>query len=73
MCEREAAVEARRRLDRERLAAVFQRALDMFEVAGNVVLRDASELRKVASRDWPIEECTMQCFSHRVVPRRSFG
>jgi hypothetical protein len=53
--EREAALEAGRRLDDEPFSFGFQRALDMFEVSGNVVLRNANDLRQVASRDWAIE------------------
>jgi propanediol dehydratase small subunit len=55
MRELEAAVETARRFDKENLALVFERSLQVLEMPSDLALRNPDNGRQVTSGDGPIE------------------
>jgi hypothetical protein len=67
--EREATVEALRRLDDEAFAAVLERALEMRQMIGDISLGNADELREIARAGRSLQQRPMEALAHGYLSR----
>jgi len=68
MGELEAAVETTRRFDKENLALVFERPLQVLEVRSHVTLGNADNGRQITSGDGPVEQGPVDTPTYGMLP-----